>query len=124
MAARRRIVFDTDEVVRSLYFAATSGDVKQLKSLIQKGADVNSFIHDGSSGVNKLKNYSRSQLHISHFALRRMAGVSARGGVSAREGCICQTGVCLPGGCVYQGVSARVGGVCQEGGCLLQCILG
>ena len=55
MAAGRRIVFDTDEVVRSLYFAATSGDVKQLKSLIQEGADVNSFIHDGSSGVNKFK---------------------------------------------------------------------
>ena len=53
MSSRRRIVFDTDEVVRSLYFAATSGDVEQLKSLIHEGADVNSFIHDGSSGVNR-----------------------------------------------------------------------
>ena len=52
MSSRRRIVFDTDEVVRSLYFAATSGDVEQLKSLIHEGANVNSFIQDGSSRVN------------------------------------------------------------------------
>ena len=53
MACQHRMVFETDEVVRSLYFAATSGDAEQLKSLIQEGADVNSFIHDGSSGVNR-----------------------------------------------------------------------
>ena len=68
MAARRRIVFDIDEVVRSLYFAATSGDVKQLKSLIQEGADVNSFIHDGPSGVNRLKKIFT--IPVAHFPFR------------------------------------------------------
>ena len=65
MSSRRRIVFDTDEIVRSLYFAATSGDVEQLKSLIQEGADVNSFIHDGSSGVNRFINIHHVQYLIS-----------------------------------------------------------
>ena len=116
MAARRRIVFDTDEVVLSLYFAAASGDVKQLKSLIQKGADVNSFIHDGSSGVNKIKKiFTIPDAHFP-FRLEKNGGCLCQWGVSARGGRICQRGVCLPEG----GVSGRGGCVWQRGVCLAE----